>query len=149
MNGLVASLVTMISMKRSVQLPIVFLSVVSAAILAASGAEPVKKNVIVYYESGPFAGWPANNGVWSWGNEILVGFSRGHFKANEDGHSIDRDKETHAALARSLDGGTWDLGYTRTVVRPDGKLVTIYYFTTAEKPEQHIAATIWQPPTTP
>ena len=67
MNGLVASLVTMISMKRSVQLPIVFLSVVSATLLAASGAE----------------------------------------------------------------------------------LVTIYYFTTAEQPEQHIAATIWVPPATP
>jgi len=43
------------------------------------------------------------------------------------------------------DGRTWDLGYTRTVVRPDGKLVTIYYYTTKEIPEQHISATIWDP----
>jgi hypothetical protein len=41
------------------------------------------------------------------------------------------------------DGRTWDLGYPRMVQRPDGKLVTIYYHTTAENPEQHIAATIW------
>ena len=43
------------------------------------------------------------------------------------------------------DGKSWDLGYPRSVQRPDGKIVTIYYFTTDEKPEQHIAATIWQP----
>jgi len=43
------------------------------------------------------------------------------------------------------DGRTWDLGYTRSVQRRDGKIVTIYYFTTDERPEQHIAATIWAP----
>ncbi len=43
------------------------------------------------------------------------------------------------------DGRTWDIGYPRTFVRPDGKLVTIYYFTTAKNREQHIAATIWSP----
>jgi hypothetical protein len=24
------------------------------------------KNVVVFSESGSFAGWPANNGVWTW-----------------------------------------------------------------------------------
>ncbi len=43
------------------------------------------------------------------------------------------------------DGRTWDLGYPRMVQRPDGRLVTIYYYTTPERPEQHIAATIWDP----
>jgi hypothetical protein len=43
------------------------------------------------------------------------------------------------------DGRTWDLGYTRSVQRQDGKIVTIYYYTTRERPEQHIAATIWDP----
>jgi len=43
------------------------------------------------------------------------------------------------------DGGTWDLGYTRSVQRPDGKIVTIYYYNTVENPEQHIVATIWDP----
>ena len=42
------------------------------------------------------------------------------------------------------DGRNWDCGYTRTIQRLDGKLVTIYYYTTAENPEQHIAATIWE-----
>ena len=44
------------------------------------------------------------------------------------------------------DGRSWDMGYTRTVARPDGKVVTIYYFTTPEFPEQHIVASIWNPP---
>jgi hypothetical protein len=43
------------------------------------------------------------------------------------------------------DGRTWDLGYPQTVVRPDGRLVTVYYYTTRQNPEQHIAATIWDP----
>ena len=43
------------------------------------------------------------------------------------------------------DGRTWDLGYPRLMQRSDGKIVVIYYFTTAGNPEQHIAATIWNP----
>ena len=41
------------------------------------------------------------------------------------------------------DARTWDLGYTRSLQRPDGKIVTIYYWNTKEIPNQHIAATIW------
>jgi len=43
------------------------------------------------------------------------------------------------------DAKTWDLGYTRSVQRPDGKIVTMYYYNTEEIPAQHIAATIWDP----
>ncbi len=43
------------------------------------------------------------------------------------------------------DALTWDMGYPRSVVRPDGKIVSIYYFTTAENKEQHIAATVFNP----
>ena len=32
-----------------------------------------------------------------------------------------------------------------TVQRSDGKIVTIYYFSTVQKFEQHIAVTIWDP----
>ena len=41
--------------------------------------------------------------------------------------------------------GAWDIGYTRTVQRPDGKLVTAYYWTTELKRERTIEATIWDP----
>jgi len=69
------------------------------------------KHVRVYYEQGRFGGWPANHGMWSWGNEILVGFSRGWYKyLGPERHAIDRDKPEEHLLARSLDGGeTWSI----------------------------------------
>ena len=45
--------------------------------------------MIVHKQAGRFGGWPANNGIWSWGNEIVVGFKLGYFKPNERGHAID------------------------------------------------------------
>ena len=44
------------------------------------------------------------------------------------------------------DGRTWDLGYPRTVTLPDDTIVTMYYFTTEQRKEEHIAATIWRAP---
>jgi hypothetical protein len=69
------------------------------------------ENRIVFYETGRFAGWPANNGVWSWGNEILVGFELGYHDPDiSGGHAIREDRPSKSVLARSLDGGkTWDL----------------------------------------
>jgi acyl-CoA thioesterase-1 len=69
------------------------------------------KHVIVYGEPGRFTGWPANNGLWSWGSEILVGFSLGYHQSNSGGgHAIDPSKPQVRAFARSLDGGeTWHL----------------------------------------
>ncbi len=44
------------------------------------------------------------------------------------------------------DGLTGDLGYPRSVQRPDGKVVTVYYFNGPEKDEDRtIQATIWEP----
>lgn len=67
------------------------------------------ENVIVYKEDGHFGGWPANNGIWIWGNEIVVGFERGFYLKNETGdHSIDFSRPQKNVLARSKDGGeTW------------------------------------------
>lgn len=72
--------------------------------------EPMK-HVKVYFEKGRFGGWPANNGIWSWGNEILVGFSKGYYKdLGPKMHNIDREKPEEHALARSMDGGeTWTI----------------------------------------
>jgi hypothetical protein len=68
------------------------------------------KHSVVYQESGRFAGWPANHGIWSWGDEILVGFERGYFKDNEGIHDIDYSRPAEHLLARSLDGGrTWSI----------------------------------------
>jgi hypothetical protein len=43
------------------------------------------------------------------------------------------------------DARNWDIGYTRSAQRPDGQVVTIYYFATPENRSQFIAATIWDP----
>jgi hypothetical protein len=68
------------------------------------------KHVIVYKEPGRFGGWPANHGIWIWGNEILVGFSRGWYKDLGERHNIDRERPEEHLLARSLDGGeTWSI----------------------------------------
>jgi predicted neuraminidase len=67
------------------------------------------KHVKVYAEAGRFGGWPANHGLWSWGDEILVGFSAGYYKdLGPERHHIDREQPEEHLLARSRDGGeTW------------------------------------------
>jgi hypothetical protein len=79
------------------------------------GAQPstpiAARHVKVYAEPGRFGGWPANHGIWSWGDEILVGFSAGYFKDNgPDRHAIDHDRPEEHLLARSQNGGeTWTI----------------------------------------
>ncbi len=68
------------------------------------------RHVVVYREEGRFAGWPANHGMWSWGDEILVGFSRGYYKDRGPFHHIDKERPEEFKFARSRDGGiTWSL----------------------------------------
>ncbi|MHC4474721.1 MAG: PA14 domain-containing protein [Planctomycetota bacterium] len=68
------------------------------------------RNVVVYYEAGRFAGWPANAGLWSWGNEIVVGSALAYYKENKLGHSNDPLRGLESVLARSMDGGeTWTI----------------------------------------
>jgi hypothetical protein len=80
------------------------------------------RHLKVFYEKGRFAGWPANNGIWQWGSEILVGFSLGYLAPpNKQGlHQLDSTRPSTSMLARSIDAGqTWSVseaGY------PDGRL---------------------------
>jgi hypothetical protein len=68
------------------------------------------RNLIVYQEPGRFCGWPANHGIWIWGDEILVGFERVHYALHEQEHSIRHDLPSEMRFARSLDAGeTWRL----------------------------------------
>src|SRR5437867_1661955 len=75
---------------------------------------------LVYREPGRFGGWPANHGIWSWGNEILVGFSAAWWKEKPaDRHQYDSDKTEEPRLARSLDGGeTWTIEAPRDLLPP-------------------------------
>ena len=87
---------------------------ISAAVLAAKEPSSVR-HVIVYKETGRYAGWPANHGAWQWGNELLVGFEIGYLKATDKYHAIDYDRPEEHVLARSKDGGeTW------TIEKPEG-----------------------------
>jgi hypothetical protein len=82
------------------------------ATLALAAGEPrVVRNVTIYKVPGRFGGWPANHGIWTWGNEILVGFSAAYFQLKAaDRHPYDNTKPEVPTLARSLDGGeTWSL----------------------------------------
>jgi hypothetical protein len=87
--------------------PLAFLAATNSH--AQVSAVPFRQ-VKVYAEPGRFGGWPANHGIWSWGNEILVGFSRGSYKDLGERHNIDRERPEEYLLARSLDGGeTWSI----------------------------------------
>jgi hypothetical protein len=98
----------------------------SGAVLAgpaarARGAAPVQdasaasrfvsnaSHVVVWREPGRYGGWPANHGIWSWGDEIVCGFTAGYMRGGDtERHPIDRAAPEAHALARSLDGGrTW------------------------------------------
>lgn len=83
------------------------------------------RHVMIYHKPGQFGGWPANHGIWSWGDEILVGFSAGTYKnLGPERHAIDRDKPEEHLLARSRDGGeTWQIENPaeKGVLIPTGK----------------------------
>ena len=81
---------------------------------------PAVSHALVYRESGRFGGWPANHGIWSWGNEIVVGFRSAHFKVMPVGHARDPQQPEYEYQARSLDGGrTWTVEKPPELVRPE------------------------------
>jgi BNR repeat-like domain len=96
-------------------------AIVGIAAITQAGEPPsAVRHVVVYAEKGRFAGWPANHGIWSWGDEILVGFSRGYYKDRGPFHHIDKEKPEEFLLARSRDGGnTWSI----ETPQPPGALV--------------------------
>ena len=101
----------------------------SSHILFCQTDQGVIKHVKVYYEPGMYGGWPANNGIWIWDNEILVGFSKGFYKdLGPVRHNMDREKPELHLLARSLDcGETWtveDPGKTGGMV-PSGIFMAV------------------------
>ena len=69
------------------------------------------KHQVVFRDATRFAGWPANHGSWSWGDEIAVGFSAGWHQSQDTArHQIDRSRPAEPLLARSVDGGrTWGI----------------------------------------
>jgi hypothetical protein len=80
----------------------------------------VLQHVRIYKEDGRYGGWPANHGIWSWGNEILCGFSAAYFqKKSPNVHQYDNTKPEEPRLARSLDGGkTWTIEAPPSLLPP-------------------------------
>ena len=100
---------------------LICLSILTATAPLCAQRSSSTKSVVVFQESGRFGGWPANNGMWAWGNEMLVGFSLAYFKNVERGHAVDPDKPSVLRFARSLDGGeTWKVE-TPSFLTADGK----------------------------
>ena len=65
---------------------------------------------VVFSEDGKYGGWPANHGIWSWGNEILVGFVEAPYNETAPGMHTYDIKSSGNKYARSLDGGvTWTI----------------------------------------
>jgi hypothetical protein len=71
------------------------------------------QHVTIYRDPGRYAGWPANYGIWSWGDEIVVGFTLGYHNKEGGFHTRDRARPFVTMQARSLDGGrTWHVQET-------------------------------------
>lgn len=67
-----------------------------------------KEHVVVYREEGKFAGWPANYGMWAWGDEIVVSFTQCTFLAGAGFHARSPELPAYPLQSRSRDGGrTW------------------------------------------
>lgn len=88
-------------------------SVLSMVACNNADKKPVETNdrvqhVSVFYEKDKFAGWPANWGMWNWGDEILVGYTVANHK-DTTGHHYDVNT-SFTQFSRSKDGGlTWQV----------------------------------------
>jgi hypothetical protein len=59
--------------------------------------------------------------------------------------SRDNGKSWDDAIALRDDGGGRDIGYVRSVLRPNGTIVAVYYYHDRSAPDRYLAATIWRP----
>lgn len=77
----------------------------SCAFSSCRHADTGIEHGIIWKDDGKFAAWPANNGMWIWGDEVLVGFVVADHKADAEGlHTYD-PLTARNHYARSMDGG--------------------------------------------
>ena len=58
------------------------------------------QHITVYRDPNRYAGWPANYGIWSWGDEIVAGFTVGYPNPQGGFHARDRTWPFVAMQAR-------------------------------------------------
>ncbi|MBD3883226.1 exo-alpha-sialidase [Phormidium tenue FACHB-886] len=113
---------------KRITIAILFFAAMLAAVLFSTHsfeqvtlAAETYKQVTVAAEPGRFKGWPANGGIWSWGDEILVMYTDGNLLIEDpEKHAINYDQPIDNEQARSLDGGrTWTIEKGKTI-RPGG-----------------------------
>lgn len=87
--------------------------------IGASSIE-VLQHVVAWRHARRYGGWPANHGIWNWGDEIVCGFTAGHLRDGDPNrHPIDRSAGEDHALLRSLDGGaSWTMETPAALVPP-------------------------------
>jgi hypothetical protein len=78
------------------------------------------QHVDVYAQAGEFAAWPANYGLWIWGEEVVAVFSQGYRGGQENLHARDKTRPFIGRQARSLDGGLSWTSEAFTGVIPGG-----------------------------
>jgi len=59
--------------------------------------------------------------------------------------SSDKGKTWSKPVILRRGSRNWDFGYSRSLQKDDGNVVTVYYWATPEHRNQYIAATIWNP----
>jgi hypothetical protein len=74
------------------------------------------QQITVYRDPGRYAGWPANYGMWAWGDaggvgaEIVLCFTLGYNDPSGGFHTRDKSRPFVTMEARSLDGGlSWQV----------------------------------------
>jgi hypothetical protein len=118
-----------------------------AAATTSSGADPASvEHGTVFSEEGKFGGWPANGGMWNWGDEVLVLLNAE--KSNR--------REGRVGAFRTRDGGlNWErVGWIGpesegfAILPSSVRLLLTYYRNHAldkdRAPYRHIAWTLWE-----
>ena len=59
--------------------------------------------------------------------------------------SGDQGKTWGQPIVLRDDGAAADVGYVRSIIRPDSKIVAVYYYNDRSSPERYLAATVWDP----
>lgn len=114
------------------------------AATAPTGQVEVERHVVAWRQPGRYGGWPANHGIWSWGDEIVCGCTAGFMKSGDPNrHPIDRSAGEAHALLRSVDGGAHWTFETPTALEPPPRPERIAV--TGESPEVRPARRLTTP----